>query len=122
MAHSCKDITQCCLKYTTFLFLLTSILSLQQCKIKLGVSSLCIFTTSYFKYWHPHQLYDYIDVLTVNGAILYNVYVYKLNIITTITILYNAFTFAFLSMNNCAYHGTIHVATLVGCLPWIYLT
>ncbi len=65
MAHSCKDKNKCILKYTSFLFLLTSFLAYQQKKNILAGSLMAIFLTSIMKYWFPHDRHDKIDMVVV---------------------------------------------------------
>lgn len=121
MAHSCKDRATCCLKYTSFLFLFTAALATAYRRHSVAISLGTIFTTSFCKYWLPaSRLYDVTDAVVVNAITAYNVfYVQPYHIVATAAVIYNLLIFLTLSRNNCAAHSTIHVATVVGCLPWI---
>lgn len=120
MAHSCKDKNQCILKYTTFLFLLTSILAFWNGKLILAACLIAVFVTSMLRYWFPHKVHDILDVVVVGKTTCAMFLLNPVNFISSMTLVYNCLVFYFISRNNCTFHATLHIMTFVGCLPWIY--
>jgi hypothetical protein len=122
MAHSCTDQTKCVLKYTTLFFLLIALLALRRQKYVLAASCAAICVTSIAKYWQhpPRPWIDVVDMATVNILTLFNMFYQPFNMITATAFVYNVTLFAFFSRNDCVAHSTIHIATCIACIPWIY--